>query len=212
MRFRIQTLVVGVIFWGASQLAHATLLQMDWQSAGDGLVVLDTNTGLEWLNLSVTAGNSILATEADSSVYGPFRWATNSEVDGLLSTYLTYASVALHYGDNADFAATVDFVNLLGPSWDPTGPYAIAQGVTRDAVPGKTGNFVYGLGFAQFWDDSNPRYRYMTNSQNCCWAEYSFNSTVGSWLVRDSQFSAPEPGTLFLLSLSLFGLGYRRKR
>ena len=34
--------------------ANAALLTLDWQTSDDGLITLDTSTGLEWLDITVT--------------------------------------------------------------------------------------------------------------------------------------------------------------
>lgn len=39
--------------------AHAKFVETDWNASGDALATLDTESGLEWLDLSVTVGMSI---------------------------------------------------------------------------------------------------------------------------------------------------------
>lgn len=55
----------------ASQITD--LSERDWLNANDGLLTYDASTGLEWLDLTLTAGNSILETEVES-FFGEFRW------------------------------------------------------------------------------------------------------------------------------------------
>ena len=65
--------------------ASAALTSVDLQSAGDGLLTVDSVSGLAWLDLSVTQGLS-----AEQAWAGPwqnqgFRLATRDEVQGLLN-------------------------------------------------------------------------------------------------------------------------------
>ncbi|HEY9199006.1 MAG TPA: hypothetical protein VIR60_06535, partial [Gammaproteobacteria bacterium] len=49
---------------------HAALINGDWQTAGDGLMVRDTTTSLEWLKLTETAGLSYLTVSGQLGVGG----------------------------------------------------------------------------------------------------------------------------------------------
>lgn len=39
--------------------ANADLIQTDWKSTGDGLASIDTTSGIEWIDLSLTRNYSI---------------------------------------------------------------------------------------------------------------------------------------------------------
>jgi hypothetical protein len=54
-----KTICIGAVALAIVACAHAsTLQQMDYKTTGDGLLVLDTSTGLEWLTATVTNGQS----------------------------------------------------------------------------------------------------------------------------------------------------------
>jgi len=52
----IAALVFAIQF---STSAKAELISTDFENQGDDLVTLDTDTGLEWLDLSLTRNNSM---------------------------------------------------------------------------------------------------------------------------------------------------------
>lgn len=68
---------------GAS--AHAALQSIHWKANGDNMVTLDTATGIEWLDLTVTHGKSIDEVSALlQSSYAGWRLPTASEMRTLL--------------------------------------------------------------------------------------------------------------------------------
>lgn len=107
-RFRIRNLLSAAALaalFAAPLPASATLIAADLNSAADGLLTYDDQNGLEWLDAPLTygmSGNTALAT------YEGFRWATKSEVVGLL----TEAGIS-NIGSNTSIAADLAAGNLL---------------------------------------------------------------------------------------------------
>lgn len=65
--------------------AHAALQSIHWKTDGDNLVTLDTVTGIEWLDLTVTRGKSIDEVSALlQSSYTGWRLPTPGEMRTLL--------------------------------------------------------------------------------------------------------------------------------
>ena len=62
---------------------NSALIDFDWQAPDDNLIIRDTDTGLDWLDLRVTANlshNAVLSgLESGGAFYG-FRLATQAEV------------------------------------------------------------------------------------------------------------------------------------
>jgi hypothetical protein len=88
---RYAHILVSVVSAGIlSAPAGATLITVDLVSPGDGLITLDTETGLEWLDLTESVNRSF---DDVSGQFGPgedfegWRHATGSEVCRLVSTY-----------------------------------------------------------------------------------------------------------------------------
>lgn len=70
--------------------ANAELVETDWLADSDGLATLDTNSGLEWLDLTLTDGMSINQVSlelGDGGQYEGWRLATASEVHDLMRNY-----------------------------------------------------------------------------------------------------------------------------
>jgi hypothetical protein len=66
--------------------ANAVLVSQDWQNANDKLITFDTETNLEWLDLTLTNGFSVNAALSDSR-FNDFRVATFSEVNFLFTNF-----------------------------------------------------------------------------------------------------------------------------
>lgn len=67
-----------------SHQAKAEFITTDWKSQGDGLAILDTNTGIEWLKLTQTGGKSINEVKSLlGSVYAGWRLPTHDEIKTL---------------------------------------------------------------------------------------------------------------------------------
>lgn len=74
-----------------SAAASASLQSIHWKSNGDGQVTLDTSTGIEWLDLTVTRGKSIDEVSAMlQSSYAGWRLPTASEMRTLLFSVHEY--------------------------------------------------------------------------------------------------------------------------
>ena len=179
-------------------VAKATLItdltEMDWRATGDNLLTLDSSTGLEWLDITVTAGNSILDTEAES-FFGEFRWATQSEIEGLFDAVLLGSGYRASTSAS-DVAVATKFQELLGVI------DLYTQGVSRGSVH-PSGN--YGLGYVRLRGGEAAVNDPLVN---CCWSESNSYSRLGSWLVRAN--AVPEPSTFAIFALGMIGLASRR--
>lgn len=108
----------ALMAWGA---AHASLVEQDLLVAGDGLVTLDTATGLEWLDLTATQGLSVDKVLAGSGgwVDRGFEYAGFSQIGRLLHDAGFSPSIDDFYylRSNSlvsDFPSAIAFVNDFG--------------------------------------------------------------------------------------------------
>lgn len=76
---------VGVLAAGLSSVAMAGLSAADLSTQGDGLLTLDSQTGLAWLDLSQTMGQSLSQVVAANWLAQGFRLATRQDVADLLA-------------------------------------------------------------------------------------------------------------------------------
>lgn len=80
---RVLFLTAGLI----SAQANAAFVSTDWKSQGDAKATLDTETGIEWLDLNLTTGKSIIDVKQlikeGGSLFG-WRLPTTNEVESLM--------------------------------------------------------------------------------------------------------------------------------
>jgi hypothetical protein len=109
------SLVVALTSSGA---ANASFVYTDWKSSGDKKSLLHEETGLEWLRLSSTRGQSINSVTADlDTTYDGWRLPTNDEIEEVMGAmfgggYLQYSARTQRY--NAQSRAAVDFARKFG--------------------------------------------------------------------------------------------------
>lgn len=134
-------LVAGALF---SSVANAELISTDWKVAGDGYSTLDTVSGLEWLDLSLTKGMSYSTVESKTEAGGSFegwRLPTEAEVIALINNSVLDKGL-IDYGDyssNSSATYSGDFASKFG---NFVGSHA-EEGVNTVAFSGVYSNLMY---------------------------------------------------------------------
>lgn len=99
--------VLALTLLGTMSTAHAELMSTDWLTENDQLATLDTETGLEWLDLSETNHMSIadvkLELEKESGQFQGWRLPTKEEVVRLLKNSF---DILNNYYDNTSIGAS----------------------------------------------------------------------------------------------------------
>jgi hypothetical protein len=98
--------------------ARATLITVDDPTFGPNSLVLDTNTGLEWLNLQFSqrlSGRQVLAQTGPGGTFAGFQYATRDQFVTLF-TEVFGTSDLLHTLGGLDLSATINFATLFGPT------------------------------------------------------------------------------------------------
>ncbi len=193
--------------------ANSGLIEVDLFAPGDGLVTLDTDTGLEWLDLDQTDGLSF----NDITINGAGGWAA-----------LGFA--VAQQDQIAQLFANAGFIDTMDPSARPTHMVTNALAAEFFALFAVTATDfpdteLLSSALYEFDDDTIAFAAVSTRDTG---AESSgasilppddraivrskdFNPNFGgAWLVRQS--SVPEPSTIALLLLGGAGLGMTRRR
>ena len=184
--------------------ASATLIVSDWKNTNDQLIIQDSDSGLEWLDLSVTTGMSILDVQADTELSG-FRSATIAEV---MDLFEISALDANWISTSSQHLSRVSFLidNFRSTTWQPSlfSKPAISGRVDQNFDTTTATSTVFQIGYNT--DATN----YIAKSYGS--SHGSSSSSTGNFLVRDSSVTVPEPTALSLLALGLFGIGFSRRR
>jgi len=184
---------------------RATLITIDDPRFGPNSLVLDTNTGLEWLNLRFSQGLSarqVLAQTGPGGTFGGFQYADREQ---FVTLFTEVFGSSFLLGQH-DLNATINFATLFGPTGGtqqlPTlnGLFDVSSG------PGGVRGSATGI---IFFYDTDIRGNMVGATDTSSFGLDNAFFEMGSFLV-----AVPEP-SLSLISVSLLGLAaimLRRKR
>jgi len=195
MNFKLLGLAASLVLFSAVPSQAVPLVDQ-------GNNTFDPNTGLQWLDVTLSGNRSYIDVSAQLGLGGDFqgyRYATAAEV----STLYTNAGITNPYdgpltGESPRYAA---LISLLGGSLQ-------VSGILADTSP--FAFFQRGAVLALY-----PNFNFMQAATDCCsFSQSSSNPAFGSFLVTDAV-ATPLPAALplFATGLGVMGLlGWRRKR
>ena len=192
-----------------SNIANAALINADLNSTGDNLLVLDTSTTLEWLDLTATGGLSL---DNAFDTYSEFRLATVDEVSDLFTKlFPTYSpnTFPLNFYQSSEgvvstAAAEIDnSLSLIG-GWMINVDYQ--YGLYQDSSDGG----IFKL-MGSYSNGSDRRIYGMDYADD--YTNYTIDPLMnfGYYMVKGDRISAiPEPSILAIFALGMFALASRR--
>jgi len=198
--------LVAVLLGGGPITAYAELVDLT------PTLLLDTQTGLKWLDLRETdhlSYSAVMSQTVPGGQLGGFRHATVQEVQTLWQSAgipdITDGS------SHANYAPVTDLIVRLGwpvgnTDWTPNG-WAGIQGLTGTPSPRYPNAYVGTVLGYRSWDrlgsvSIQPEY-YLNHIGD--------NFDGGHWLVMDAAGQVPEPSSMLLLVSGLAGLVAKRR-
>jgi hypothetical protein len=197
----------------ATSLANAEspLVSRDFVARDDGLLTLDTSTGLQWLDLTLTRDlgvDQILAGEGGWVAAG-FRYATFADI----------AALFLHAGlmsfGNEVFGSQT-YVDSMWGEGDSGLDMVTKMGLTSETFGERVGTsgYVAPLPCMARECESGPYYTYYLRlvstpeSTDVLLAEgpaptRNHSPEIGNYLIRNASYSVPEPSSFALMALGL---------
>tara|TARA_R110002167_G_scaffold365832_2_gene591567 strand:+ start:2461 stop:3186 length:726 start_codon:yes stop_codon:yes gene_type:complete len=196
----------------------------------------DTETGLIWLDVSITVNrsfNDISSQFIPGGEFDGWRYATGVEFNNLLSSWTGVASISSGRTETTGTTPSVDGLVTLfgstldvlwnqrfGQTWDSQNGYNEGEGIdfTLGIIADSFDGNINQRQVAALWDNeqNGPALDfYNINHRQVIVSDPK--SDIGSFLVRgvsnenDTVTSVSEPNTIFLLALGLLGLGLGRR-
>lgn len=211
-KFFAATLMIAVL--SVSATVNATLMPADWKAADDNLITHDTDTGLKWLDLTMSINRSFNDVSTQLGVGGDFegfRYATETE----LFTFWTNAGIPDIDNNIASFGSLANYLpiqllqELVGLTLDRSLIIKRSLGIIdADYVSSFSGNTLKQVPYLEIDPDDNTGLAVLsglfTSPQN------SQGGVIfgphGHWLVQSNAAAIPEPHILWLLGSGLLGL------
>jgi len=200
MRLRkilFQSILLTICF---STTAQAALIETDWMVTNDAALTFDSVSGLEWLDITVTAGlsyNDVAAELGVGGAYEGFSFASSQQVAGLFSAVglgeIPNVPELLGGGEQIQ-----TLLGYWGVTWD------LGTGERTEFLTSNTTGLLAGEHFTGrvFWldiGDTGVTAEYLARGD-----DYA-NITIGSALVRTVS-PVPVPTAVWLFSSGLIGL------
>ena len=204
----VGAVALAAAFTAGASTAGAALTSSDWLNPGDGLLTIDSDTGLQWLDWSYTNNrsyNDVFSQLGAGGEFEGFRYATESEMRTL---YENAGAVSIAPIDGTD-AGNIPALNLLSSLLGDT----FATG--SEAIYDLEGNASEQASSLGDWPFSGPAhhmvsaFNYATGQIAVRWL--NLEDTTAADFVGSALVLIPAPGTA---ALAAFGglLMVRRRR
>lgn len=201
MKSVLLTAACGACLLMSSSITRAALVEVDLFFSGDAMITRDTDTGLDWLDLTATVGHSI-----------------NDVLDG----YGGYINSGFRYATIAEVAKVFENAGITADGNVQANEYAAVGSLIdlRDATGGHSNDVLSAEGFAGLGEPSQgPAYMPGTFQHNIgigggaavipgptvtYYTTAGQIDSAGNFLVRPSE--VPIPPALWIFGSGLLGL------
>ena len=207
----IKKTLLAATLLAATGAAQAELVEFDWETAGDGNVTLDTQSGYIWLDLGLTAGRSINDAKSlveNASRFSGWRLPTLEEVYELAANTFDFDTSIRHSGTKGESSEPIAQHALLG--YEPAYTYGLYEYSNSSYLFGSNINGLY-LNYQQSTTldyETYSRGVYLVSTDyNTAYDAVSINERMNSSI---SDVSAPIALGAFGLMLGLAGVRLRK--
>jgi hypothetical protein len=214
----------------------AALISVDWKTPGDNLITRDTNSGLEWLDLTVTverSANDIRSQILAGGEFEGWRFANAGNVETFFNAFGGFNVDPTTGASAYDGWSTINngLFDMVAPMWGDLRCLQIgcAEGEGQShflieegglIIDNGDGNIIFTTGWnvagviGDIVTDSRQGFQDLVDIEWLNpWPDYNeTNPTVGSALIRNIS-SVPLPTALWLFGSGLLGLiGISRRK
>lgn len=199
--------IAAVLFIGMIQNANAAFID-------SGTYLTDTSSGLDWLDVTATSSLSysyVSGQLGSGGLYEGWHYATSADFNELVSNWIGATTPITSLGKVIQAEGDIDGLHMaLGDLYPSYSDYGYTQGLIADMD--SSGN----VRTAMIMNDDNSN----INNDDLDWTQANYHLYTqtaagwyfGSFLIRDTAASVPEPGALGLVTLSLAGIGFAVRR
>ena len=211
----MKSLLAGFLLLSFVTSANAVFTSEDYLNAGDGLITRDSDSGLEWLDLTETTGmsyNQVIAElGAGGSLYG-WEYATGTQFETMLANYTGYTNTSSGLSIFPNETNSIDdLIQLLsntnsGNTDNSPSKLNYSEGLIADTYALANNEIAQRRALLYDYDESSLSDDFARTYAGILAADLA-STNIGSFLVRSTTtVGVSEASSLWLLAMGMLGL------